>query len=144
MATVNPYLNFDGNTEEVFDFYKTAFGGEFAIFQRYGDMPQSPDGGKPMSDADKQKIMHVSLPISEGNILMGSDLIEGFGEPIQEGNNFYISIATDSREETDKLFRALSAGGKITMPLADTFWGAYFGMFTDKFGVRWMINFDHK
>ncbi len=141
MATVNPYLTFDGNCEEVFNFYKSVFGGEFPYIGKFKDMPPMEDCG-PISEVDGEKIMHVSLPISKESILMGSDCIESSGQVHNAGNNFAISINTDSIAEADKLFNGLSAGGKITMPLNKTFWGAYFGMFTDKFGIQWMVNHD--
>ncbi len=139
MATINPYLNFMGKTEEAFRFYQAAFGGEFLDLNRFGEMP---DGNK-MSEADQQKIMHVSLSIGKNMILMGSDALESMGQSVTMGNNFYISIGTDSKEEATHLFNKLSAGGEIEMPIEDTFWGAYFGMFADRFGVRWIINYDY-
>lgn len=141
MPTLNPYLNFNGNTEEAFNFYKSVFGGEFiGGISRFKD---TPDGAK-MSAADGNKVMHVALPIGKGNILMATDAMESMGQKLTAGNNFYLSLETDSKEEADKLFIKLSAEGKIEMPLQDTFWGAYFGMFTDKFGVQWMINYTYK
>lgn len=141
MATVNAYLNFAGNCEEAFLFYQTVFGGAFPYLGRFGDMPHQ-EGQPPLPDNLKNKIMHVSLPISVETILMGSDVIEGFGPAMQIGNNISLSINTQSREEAEKMFNGLSAGGMVTMPLADTFWGAYFGMFVDKFGINWMVNYD--
>jgi len=140
MASVNAYLNFEGNTEEVFNFYKAAFGGEFHMFQRFGDTP----GGDKMSDEDKQKIMHVSLPIGKGSVLMGTDALESMGHKVHMGDNISLAIGTESEEEANHLFTALSEGGKVTMPLQKTFWNAYFGMFTDKFGIQWMVNYDYK
>jgi len=139
MVTVNPYLNFNGNTEEVFNFYKSVFGGEFSMFQRFNETPAAEN----LSEVDKGKVLHVSLPIGNGVLLMGSDTLESMGHTLVVGNNVSISINTESKEETDKLFKGLSDGGKIKMPLQDTFWGAYFGMFDDKFGIQWMINYDH-
>ena len=138
MATVNPYLNFSGNTEEAFNFYKSVFGGEFITLQRFKDTPEASKA----SANDQGKIMHVSLPIGKGNILMGSDALESMGQSLTTGNNFYLSISTESEEEANKLFNGLSAGGRITMPMEKTFWGAYFGMLNDKFGVQWMVNYD--
>lgn len=138
MIRTNPYLNFQGNTEEVFNFYKSVFGGEFSMLQRFKDTP----GSDKLSNNEKEKIMHVSLPLGNGNLLMGSDALESMGQKLIAGNNFYISISAESKEETDKLFKGLSAGGKVEMPLQDTFWGAYFGMLTDKFGTRWMLSYD--
>ena len=140
MATVNVYLTFNGNCEEAFNFYKSVFGGEFPYIGRFGDMPA--ENGKEMPEADKNKIMHVSLPISQETMLMGSDTGGEWASHFVEGNNFSLSLNTNSREEADHLCAALSEGGVITMPLADTFWGAYFGMWTDKFGINWMVNYD--
>lgn len=143
MATINPYLNFNGNAEEAFNFYKSVFGGEFGDLHRYKDIPSEMPGGGEMSDSDKEKLMHVSLPIGDGNVLMASDIVEAFGKPVTEGNNFSISINAESKEEADRLFNGLSDGGKVKMPLADAFWGAYFGMFQDKFGINWMVNHEN-
>ena len=138
MASINPYLNFKGNAEEAFNFYKSVFGGEFAGLQRFKDMP---DGAK-MAEEDSNKIMHISLPIGKGNILMASDVLGYMGENFIEGNNFHLCISPDSEEEAKRLYEELSAGGEKTMPLEKAFWGAYFGMLVDKFGVRWMISYD--
>jgi len=139
MTTVNVYLTFDGNCEEVFHFYKSVFGGEFGYLGRFKEMPQT--DGKEMPESDGEKIMHVSLPISKETMLMGSDALEGFSPPLHKGNNFGISITTDSKEEADRLFNSLSTGGTVGMPMQNTFWGSYFGMFTDKFGINWMVSF---
>ncbi|MEO7765775.1 MAG: VOC family protein [Ferruginibacter sp.] len=141
MATVNPYLVFDGKCEEAFTFYKSVFGGEFPFIGKYKDMPPT-EGAPPLQEADKEKIMHVSLPISKETILMGSDHCEGSGQTTNTGNNFSISINADSQEEADKLFVGLSTGGKITLAMNKTFWGAYFGMLVDKFDIHWMVNFN--
>ncbi len=140
MATVNTYLNFSGNCEEAFNFYKSVFGTEFSYIGRFGEMPPQ-EGCEPMNEEFANKIMHVSLPIGN-TILMGSDTGGEWAPNFVQGNNFAISINTDSKEEADVLFNGLSAGGMVTMPMADTFWGAYFGMFTDKFGINWMVNYD--
>ncbi|MEJ8590167.1 VOC family protein [Riemerella anatipestifer] len=140
MTTVNIYLNFNGNCEEAFNFYKSVFGGEFTYVGKFGDMPPQ-EGMPPMSEVDKNKIMHIGLPIGN-TVLMGSDTGGEWAPSFQQGNNFSINITPESKEVADKLFNGLSAGGKVTMPMADTFWGAYFGMFTDKFGINWMINFE--
>jgi PhnB protein len=137
MLTINPYLNFKGNTEEAFNFYRSVFGGEFSVLQRFKDTPECDK----ISPAEQEKIMHVALPLSNGYVLMATDALESIGQTLQVGNNFYIAIHPESKEEAAKLFNGLSAGGKQTMPLQETFWGAYFGMFTDKFGVQWMINY---
>ena len=138
MTTINPYLTFDGNCEEAFIFYKSVFGGEFAFAGKFKDMPENPE--YPVSDEEKEKIMHIALPISKETMLMGSDSSEAFGHATVEGNNFSISINTDTVEEVTRIYNELSAGGTIKMPLNKTFWGAYFGMSTDKFGIHWMVN----
>jgi PhnB protein len=138
MITINPYLNFDGNCEEAFNFYKSVFGGEFQMIQRISETPHADN----LPANERNRIMHVSLPVGKGNILMGSDTMPSMGHKLVIGNNNHISIHPDTKAETDKIFNALSAGGTVTMPLEETFWGAYFGMFADKFGVLWMINCD--
>ncbi len=140
MPTLNPYLNFAGNTEEAFNFYKSVFGGSFAALQRFKDTPEA---GK-ISDGDKDKIMHVALPIGKGNILMATDALESMGHTLTAGNNFSISVEAESKEEADKLFADLSAGGKVAVPMSDAFWGSYFGMATDRFGVQWMISYTRR
>lgn len=140
MASVNIYLNFNGNCEEAFDFYKAAFGTEYQYIGRFGEMPPSEEYKVP--ESDRQKIMHVSLPIGEGTTLMGSDTGGEWAPGFIPGNNFSISINTGGKEEADKLFNSLSKGGKVTMPMSKTFWSEYFGMFTDKFGINWMVSFD--
>jgi len=140
MTTVNVYLNFDGNCEQAFNFYKSVFGGDFPYIGRYKDMPPQ-EGGKAFPEDQGNRIMHVSLPISKETMLMGSDTGGEWAADYKQGNNFSISINTDNREEADRLFKALSQGGRVTMPMNDTFWGDYFGMFTDKFGVNWMVSF---
>ncbi len=140
MATANIYLTFNGNCEEAFNFYKSAFGGEFAYLGRFKDAP-SMEGMPPISESEGNLIMHISLPISKETTLMGSDT-NSFSGNVTFGNNFSISINTDSKEEADTLFNTLSEGGNVIMPMGETFWGAYFGMFTDKFGVNWMISVD--
>lgn len=137
MTTINPYLTFNGTCEEAFNFYKSVFGGEFPYIGRFKDMPNPQ---KPIPKDLKEKIMHVSLPISKETLLMGSDSSESFGHASVEGNNFSISINTDSVEEVERFYNKLSEGGTIKYPLEKTFWGAYFGMFTDKFGIHWMVN----
>lgn len=140
MTVINIYLTFDGNCEEAFEYYKTVFNKEFSDVNRFSEMPPSED--MTIADADKNKLMHISMPISSETVLMGSDMIEGFGPPLVVGNNFSISVRPDSREEADRIFNALSDGGEVTMPMDETFWGAYFGMTTDKYGIAWMINLD--
>lgn len=139
MLTINPYLHFDGTTEEAFNFYKSVFGGEFIVLQRFKDVPK--EAGQ-FPAHEQEKIMHVALPIGRGNVLMGSDSPESMGT-VKAGNNLSLSINTQSEQETERVFNALSVGGTIEMPLAKTFWNAYFGMFTDKFGIRWMVNYSY-
>ncbi|MGY4385706.1 PhnB protein [Pedobacter sp. UYP24] len=141
MATVNAYLMFDGNCQTVFDFYKSALGKEFSQLSRFGEIPPQ-EGMPPLADDMKDRVMHVSLPISAETILMGSDTMPGMGPGLTVGNNFSVALGADSKEEADELFNKLSVGGQITMPLALTFWNAYFGMFTDQFGIKWMVNYD--
>ncbi|HRV93300.1 MAG TPA: VOC family protein [Anaerolineae bacterium] len=143
MKAVNPYLNFSGNCEEAFNFYKSVFGGEFVMLMRFKDVPaEEMDTEHQLPDSEGEKIMHVSLPVAQGTILMGSDVPSAMGT-INFGNSFSIAISTDSEAEADAVFDGLSAGGQITMPLDKTFWGAYFGMLTDKFGVQWMVSYDY-
>lgn len=139
MAQVNPYLIFNGDCQAAFLFYQSVFGGEFPYMGKFGDMPS--DAEHELSEEDKNKVMHVSLPIGDGTLLMGSDSNSQSGK-VQFGENVSISINTASRAEAEKLFYGLSEAGIIKMPLMDTFWGAYFGMFIDKFGIHWMVNFD--
>jgi PhnB protein len=141
MARTSTYLNFARNTEEAFNFYKSVFGGQFGGtgVHRFGEVP-SAEGMPPMPEEDKNLVMHIELPIVGGHVLMGTDAPESMGFKVNFGNNIYINLEPDTREETKKLFDALSAGGKITMELQDMFWGAYFGSCTDKFGVQWMFN----
>ena len=137
MTTINPYLTFKGDCEEAFNFYKSVFGGDFTFMGRMNNMPEKYS----VPDDQKNRVMHVSLPISNETILMGSDTVEGMSPPITVGNNFSVSIATDSREEADRLFGELSKDGSTIMPMEDTFWGSYFGLCMDSFGIQWMINF---
>jgi PhnB protein len=141
MASVNVYLTFNGNCEAAFDFYKSVFGGEFPYKGRFKDMPPQP-GGNPMSAEDGEKIMHVSLPISKETMIMGSDTGGEWSSGFKQGNNFSISVNADTKEEADKIFNALAQGGQVTMPLNNTFWGDYFGMLTDQFGINWMMSFN--
>ncbi|MFS8618026.1 MAG: VOC family protein [Solitalea sp.] len=137
MLKMHPYLNFDGQAEEAFKFYKSVLGGEFSIF-RMGDMP----GGEELSESERQRTMHISLPIGDHVILMASDTLPSLGHKLTEGNNFSISLHPGSREEADRLFQGLSEGGEVDMPMEDQFWGDYFGSFKDKFGIHWMINYN--
>jgi PhnB protein len=141
MALINPYIHFNGNAEEAFTFYRSVFGGEFAKVMRYKDL-SGPE--YPIPENDANRLMHISLPIGKCNMLMGSDVLEIMGQVTENDNRNTISISAESREEADKLFNELSAGGKIEMPIADGPFGAYFGMFADKYGIQWMVNFDSK
>lgn len=141
MAKISTYLNFMGQTEAAFEFYRTVFGTEFERpIMRMSDAPPWP-GMPEMSAAEKAMVMHVALPILGGHLLMGSDAIASMGHSLNAGNNVHLNLEPDSREEADRLFAALSDGGKVTMPMQDMFWGAYYGSFTDKFGVQWMVNY---
>ena len=140
---LNHYLNFQGQAEAAFNFYKSVFGGEFSMLSRYGDMPPSED--VTLSEADKNLILHVSLPINDFTVLMASDTSERLCAPnavFIQGTNHYISINLEQneQEEAQRLFDALSVNGQIEMPLEKTFWGALYGAFTDQFGVKWMVN----
>lgn len=144
MARVSTYLNFPRSTEEAFNFYKSVFGTEFiGDIQRFSEVP-SQEGQPPMKDEDKNLIMNIQLPILGGHILMGTDAPPSMGFKVIEGNNMYINLEPDTRSETEKLFKALSEGGKIEMNLQEMFWGGYFGSCTDKFGVQWMFNCSSK
>ncbi len=140
MSRVSTYLNFKNSTEEAFNFYKSVFGGEFegGIF-RFAAVPAT-EGSPVLSEADKNLVMHVSLPILGGHVLMGTDAPESMGFHVQQGNTVYINLEPDTREETKQLFDALSDGGVVEMPLQDMFWGSYYGSCKDKFGVQWMFN----
>ena len=141
MATTNTYLNFNGNCEEAFNFYKSVFGGEFNYISRFGEMPEGEDFSVP--ESDKNKIMHVGLSIGT-SILMGSDTGGDWAPAFVQGNNFSVSVTTESKAEADRIFEAFSKEGIITMPMEDTFWGDYFGMITDQFGINWMVGFNEK
>lgn len=138
MALINPHINFNGNAEEAFTFYKSVFGGEFAKIMRFKDL-SSPEF--PVAEDEANKIMHIALPIGK-NILMGNDVPAFMGKKNEQENRSKISISTESKEEADNLFNDLSEGGQIEMPIADSPWGSYFGMFRDKFGIEWMVDFD--
>ena len=140
MPSFHPYLHFNGNAEEAFKFYQSVFGGEFTMMQRFGDVP--PEAAKGLSDTEKNKIMHIALPIGKEGMLMGGDTPEKMGK-VTFGTNFSISVDTKSEQETKKIFDGLSADGKVIMPLEKTFWNAYFGMCVDKFGVSWMVNYSY-
>lgn len=136
---LNPYLNFDGNAEEAFNFYKSVFGGEFAG----GIMKMSSaPGTENLPDNEKERVMHVSLPLDNNQTLMASDIVPSMGHKLTQGNNVYLSLHPDSKEEADQLFNALAEGGKVEMPMEDQFWGDYFGSLVDKFGIGWMVNYN--
>ena len=140
MARVSTYLNFSRNTEEAFNFYKSVFGGDFiGGISRFGDIPPS-DEMPPAAEGDKNLVMHIALETIGGHVIMGTDAPESMGMNVNFGNNVHINLEPDTREETKKLFDALSKGGKVTMELQDMFWGDYFGSCVDKFGVQWMFN----
>ena len=139
MLSTNPYLHFMGNTEEAMNFYKSVFGGTFTVFQRFKDLP----GAVRMAPAEQEKIIHVSLSIGNGIMIMATDALESMGQKLVAGNNFHICIHPESVAETDRLFQELSNEGRAEMPLNETMWGAYFGMVRDKFGIQWMINYTH-
>jgi PhnB protein len=139
MMKINPYLNFEGKTEEAFNFYKSVFGGEFVALQRFSDVP----GMDKLSAEDSKKLMHVSLKVGD-NTLMGTDTLAAMGHTVTMGTNITLSLHPESKEEADRLFNALQEGGSVEQPMKDEFWGDYFGMLKDKFGVKWMINFAAK
>jgi PhnB protein len=140
MAKVSTYLNFPRNTEEAFNFYKQVFGGDFVGgISRFSDIPPS-EKMPPLPEADRNLVMHIVLPILGGHNLMGTDAPESMGFVVDFGNNVYINLEPDTREETRRLFNALSAGGKVEMELQEMFWGDYYGSCKDKFGVQWMFN----
>ena len=139
---INIYLNFNGNCAEAFDFYKTIFEREYNSISKYKDMPPIED--VLIADEHKEKILHISLPLNNNFVLMGCDYVEGLGAPLVEGNNFSLSIAVEGKDEADKHFNALTTGGQVVMPMGMTFWGSYFGMTIDKFGISWMISFEEK
>lgn len=141
MALINPYIHFNGNAEEAFTFYKSVFGGEFAKIMRFKDLA-SPTF--PIAEKEENKIMHIALPIGKSNVLMANDVPDFMGQVNENENRSKISVSAESKEEADKLFNGLSAGGKIEMPIGDSPWGSYFGMFRDKYGIEWMVDFDPK
>ncbi|MBG47609.1 MAG: VOC family protein [Pseudozobellia sp.] len=135
---VNPYLNFDGQAEEAFKFYKSVFGGEFTANMKMSDAP----GTENLPSSEQSRTMHISLPLDGGTILMGSDIMPSAGHQLNKGNTNYISLHPKSKDEADRIFEGLSKGGEIEMPMADQFWGDYFGSFIDKYGIHWMINYN--
>lgn len=141
MTKINPYLNFKGEAEEAFNFYKSAFGGEFSTVMRYGELPGFEEGN--LDEEDRSKIVNIALPISDGHVLMGNDVVGEYVDKTISEINVSISVSPDSKEETEKIFNSLSEGGDIEMPLGDIFEGTYFGILKDKFGVRWLVNYDY-
>jgi len=139
MPLINPHINFNGNAEEAFTFYKSVFGGEFAKVVRFKDIANADFPG---AEKDQGKIMHIALPIGKSNVLMGNDVPDFLGKVNENENRSKISISADSKEEADQLFKGLSAGGAVEMPISDSPWGSYFGMFRDKYGIEWMVDFD--
>lgn len=136
MLKLNPYLNFEGTTEEAFNFYKSIFGGEFVALQRFSNVP----GMDKLSAEDGKKLMHVSLMIGD-NTLMGTDTLTAMGHTVTMGTNVSLSLHPESKEEADRLFAGLQEGGSVELPMEDASWGDYFGMVKDKFGIKWMINY---
>ena len=140
MATVNVYLTFNGNAEEAFNFYKSVFGGEFVTIMRFKDL-STPEN--PVAENEANKIMHIALPIGK-NVLMGNDVPERMGRVNENENRSKISISAESKEEADRVFEGLTTGGNIEVPMGESPWGSYFGMFRDKYGIEWMVDFDPK
>ena len=138
MATAHPYLHFNGNCETAFNFYRSVFGGDFESVQRFKEGPAE----HPFPDHELNKILHIALPLSSASMLMGSDIPEAFPRAVN-GTNFYISLDMESEEEAGRIFNKLAEGGNIAMPIDKTFWGAYFGMVVDKFGVQWMVSYNY-
>ncbi|TWI80416.1 PhnB protein [Lacibacter cauensis] len=141
MAQINPYIHFNGNAEEAFTFYKSVFGGEFATVTRFKDMGFE---NLPIGEEEANNLMHIALPIGNNSMLMGSDTPSFMGKHNEQENRSKISIMAESKEEADQLFNGLSAGGQVEMAMADSPWGSYFGMFRDKYGIEWMINYDQQ
>lgn len=136
---IHSYLNFEGKTEEAFRFYEKVLGGKLTEIHRFGSMPAQ--GGFELTADQKKLVMHVGLQLPDGQMIMGSDMLPGMGPRRVEGNNFSLSVHPASRQEADRIFSALAEGGTITMPMADQFWGDYFGSLTDRFGINWMVNY---
>jgi PhnB protein len=140
MTTINPYINFNGNAEEAFMFYKSVFGGEFTEIKRFKDLSNSEF---PVAENDADKIMYIALPIGN-SLLIANDVPESMGRTNERENRSKISVHTESKEEAERIFNGLSAGGEVEMPIADSPWGSYFGMFRDKYGIEWTVEFDAK
>ncbi len=141
MASINPHVNFNGNAEEAFNFYRSVFGGEFERIIRFKDLANTEFK---LSEKEENKIMHIALPIGKNSMLMANDVPEFMGKTNENENRSKIVITAESKEEADKLFNGLSAGGQVEMPITDSPWGSYFGMFRDKYGIEWMVNFESK
>ena len=141
MATINPHINFNGNAEEAFNFYKSVFGGTFTKVIRFKELASH---GFPVAEKEENKIMHIALPIGKSNMLMGNDVPESMGKTNENENRSKIVVLAESKEEADKLFTGLSAGGQIEGPIGDSPWGSYFGCFRDKYGIEWIVEFDPK
>jgi PhnB protein len=141
MASINPYIHFNGNAEEAFTFYRSVFGGDFDRVARFKDLASDEH---PIAENEANKIMHIALPIGKSSILMGSDTPEFMGKHNENETRSKISIAADTKAEADNIFKGLSAGGNIEMPIDDSPWGSYFGMLRDKYGIEWMVSFDTK
>jgi PhnB protein len=139
MLSINPYLNFPGSTEEAMNFYKSILGGEFTAFQRYGEIP----GGERMPEADKTRVIHIALQVNKTTTIMATDALSMAEATFRRGNDFSVCIQAESEAEVDRIFDGMAAGGKIEMPVNKTFWGAYFGICIDKYGVQWMINYSY-
>jgi PhnB protein len=140
MATIHPHINFNGNAAEAFEFYRSVFGGEFTAITRFKDMAGA---GYPLPEEEADKIMHIALPIG-GNLLMGNDVPASMGPVSEQENRSKIAVSAASREEADQLFSGLAAGGTVEVPMDDSPWGSYFGMFRDKYGIEWMVDFTPK
>ena len=138
MTKLHSYLNFAGNAQQAFDFYRSVFGGDFSSAVRFRDFPMD---GVAIAEEDRDKLMHIALPIGDDNVLMASDVLESLGQRLVQGNNVYVSVHPASREEADRIFKALADGAEIEMPIADQVWGDYYGALKDKFGVQWMVNY---
>ena len=139
MTTITAYVNYNGTCEEAFNFYASIFTGSSLSFDRFSSMPNADQ----MPESDQNKIMHAALTLGNQGLIMGSDVVQGMSGEVVFGNNFGLTLQPDSEAEAIRLFNALSAGGTVTMPLEKTFWNATFGMFIDKFGINWMVNYDH-
>jgi PhnB protein len=138
VLSINPYLNFAGNTEEAFNFYKSVLGGDFTTLQRFKD---TPDTAGRIPEKEKNMLMHVALPVGKSNTLMAGDALESMGHTFTQGDNIHLSLEAESKDEATKVFNGLAAGGTVKMPLQDTFWGSHFGMLKDKFGIHWMVSY---